>query len=338
MRTIIKWEVAVMGRLLSKVFLVFGSVLVAALPAQADDIEQDRAAILAMVGDFEISFDFRETAALAFGYELAEPYQTGGTEMVRVVEDTGDFISLQHILVVGGPRPMAIKHWRQDWQYEPADVLTFRGGNAWAAEPVSEENRTGAWRQVVYQVDDSPRYGAVAKWTHADGISTWNPEAEWRPLPRRDATKRDDYHAIDAVNRHVITPDGWLHEQHNTKLILDGAPKALAREIGVNSYTRIEGHDMSVGEAYWAATKDYWAGVRAAWTALEQNGAFGINLVGEPEELYQQILGLSMAVEEGEMDSAEAIEEATAIITDITMSPPATLKDRLAGQFAEADY
>ena len=315
---------------------IFTALLVLAgiSSAQADPkFEADRGAILAMAGDFKVSFDFRETIGLAEGYTLKEPHLTDGYEMVRVLEDRGDFISLQHILVADGPVAIPIKHWRQDWQYEPSEVLVFKGGNAWAQRAVFEDEQKGAWKQVVYQVDDSPRYGAVARWEHDAGVSSWSPDAEWRPLPRRDATKRDDYHTIDAINRHVITPEGWVHEQHNTKIALGDTPQAIAREIGVNRYDRIEGHDFTAGENYWTATADYWAGVRAVWSDLEAKGEFSITLVGEPEPLYQQLLGLADMVREGEMDTAEAISEANAIIADTTMSPVVPLDDRLAGNF-----
>ena len=36
-----------------------------------------------------------------------------------------------------GGKPIVTKHWRQDWQYQPASVLTFIGGNAWEMRPVS---------------------------------------------------------------------------------------------------------------------------------------------------------------------------------------------------------
>ena len=109
--------------------------------------EQDRQAILAMAGDYHVTFDFIETVSFVEGYDLKDRKLSGGNEIVRVIEDTGDFISLQHILVVGGDQKFPIKHWRQDWRYEPDEVLTFVGGNAWVARPVSEAERDGAWSQ-----------------------------------------------------------------------------------------------------------------------------------------------------------------------------------------------
>ncbi len=292
--------------------------------------EQDRRAILAMAGDFNVRFDFMETVPLAAGYEPKERYVTGGTEVVRVIEDRGDFISLQHILVVGDDEKFPIKHWRQDWAYEPSEVLVFIGGNAWEMRAVPPAERAGKWSQTVYQVDDSPRYGAVGAWAHDNDVAQWTPPAEWRPLPRRDMTKRDDYHAVVAVNRHTITPFGWAHEQENTKLALNGAPRALVREIGVNTYARTGDFDADVAIDYWAATSDYWASVRAQWARLEASGApFALTLKGEPADLYAELLGLAGEVEAGEKTNAAAAAEALRAIDTYTTEDVPPLQDRL---------
>ncbi len=304
-----------------------------AATAQAADtrFQQDRNAILAMAGDYRVSFDFIETVAFDKNYALKDRKLSGGDEIVRVIEDTGDFISLQHILVVGGDKKFPVKHWRQDWRYEPESVLIFIGANAWETRKLTPAESQGKWSQVVYQVDDAPRYGALGEWRHEDGVSAWTPPAEWRPLPRRDATTRDDYHAIDAVNRHTITPAGWAHEQDNTKLVLTGEPHALVREVGVNLYEKSDDFDISIGDNYWNATKDFWAEIRAEWTRIEaENPRFGLTVQGEPEELYMKILDLAEAVEKDGKPVAEAAEQARAIIGDYVTADIGPAKARLA--------
>ncbi|WP_425411054.1 DUF6607 family protein [Hyphococcus sp.] len=298
----------------------------------AAQFESDRKAILAMAGDYKVTFDFIETVSFDEDYALKDRKLSGGHEIVRVIADEGDFISLQHILVVGGEDKFPVKHWRQDWAYEPESVLVFVGGNTWEKRPVAAEDARGQWSQVVYQVDDAPRYGALGRWTHQDGVSEWTPPAEWRPLPRRDATTRDDYHAVDAVNRHTITPDGWVHEQDNTKLVLtDGVPRALAREIGVNTYTHFDDFDVAVGDDYWTETQDFWAAVRDEWTRIEnQNAEFGLTIQGEPEDLYMKVLDLAGAVKDGEKTSSEAAGEARAVIAQYTTTTPDALATRVA--------
>src|SRR4051812_22543212 len=75
--------------------------------------EKDRASILAMAGDYKVRFDMRETTAFAPGYKPLEPKLSGGYESVWVVEDQGDVIRLQHLLVVEDDgKPVVVKHWR----------------------------------------------------------------------------------------------------------------------------------------------------------------------------------------------------------------------------------
>ncbi|MEL6862546.1 MAG: DUF6607 family protein [Pseudomonadota bacterium] len=293
--------------------------------------ERDRESILAMTGDYKVTFDFTETVPFVEGYELKEPKLSGGNETVLVVEDRGDYISLQHLLVVGpDDSPFVVKHWRQDWQYEPARVLVFVGGNAWEWRDVPESERAGTWSQTVYQVDDAPRYGAVGTWVYEDGIAEWTPPQEWRPLPRRDMTTRDDYHAVDAVNRHVITPWGWVHEQDNSKLMLDGEPQALVREIGVNTYRAFTEYPVEAAEDYWAGTSDFWAGVRAHWAEIEaEHERFAITIKGETEDLYMPLLTLAGEVSDGEKDRDAALAEARDVIDSFVTPEIGQLADRL---------
>ena len=304
---------------------------VTAETAIAANFEQDRQSILAMAGDYKVTFDFTETVAFVEGYELKEPKLSGGHESVRVIEDRGDFISLQHLLVVGpDDAPFVVKHWRQDWQYEPARVLTFIGGNAWAWRDVPASEQAGSWSQTVYQVDDAPRYGAVGTWTYEDGIAEWTPPQAWRPLPRRDMTTRDDYHAVDAVNRHVITPWGWVHEQDNAKLMLDATPQALVRETGVNTYRAFDDYPVSAAEDYWAGTAEFWAGVRAEWTRIEaEHTAFAISIQGETEALYNPLLALALSVKSGDKGLEPALIEARTIINSFVTPEIGTLAERL---------
>ena len=268
-----------------------------------------------MQGEYAVTFDFRETVPVAAGYELAEPKLTPAREVVIVVEDTGDFIMLQHLLVVGDAQdPFIVKHWRQDWRYEPATVLAFQGHDDWTVEPVAAETAAGAWSQTVYQVDDSPRYAAVAPWRHdADGVSTWEPPVSWRPLPRRDDTTRDDYDVIAAVNRHTITPWGWTHEQDNSKIAIepDGSVHELVREIGINTYREADLPNAHAALDYWTATQDYWAMVRARFDALEhESRRFHIEDDAEGTLLYGPVLEAGQRVLFGIATPDEAFAEA----------------------------
>ena len=141
-------------------------------------------------------------------------------------------------------------------------------------------------------------------------------------------SKRDDYDAILAVNRHALTPDGWVHEQDNSKLVMrDGAPHILVREVGVNTYTHTDDIEARIAEDYWAETEDYWAGVRAEWARLEaEKESFGLTIQGEPEPLYMPLLELAGAVEEGEKSTEVALAEARAVIAKFTTTTPGALR------------
>jgi len=243
--------------------------------------ERDRRAILAMAGGYRTSFDFLETVGFTPGFAPSRPYQSWGTEYIHVVEDRGTFIRLQHLMVMfvadreGNVQgPFVQKHWRQDWRYEDTDLHVFVGRNEWERRTPTPEEARGRWSQAVFQVDDSPRYEALGEWVHEGTYSAWTSERTARPLPRRESTVRDDYHILEGVNRHTLTPTGWVQEEENLKLVLDanGAPAAgtpyLARELGVARYEHVVDFDFSAGDRYWLRSGEFWRDVRAAWEAV----------------------------------------------------------------------
>ena len=286
----------------------------------------DREAILAMAGDYAVTFDFEETVSFDAAYEPREPYHSGAFEVVRVIRDDPRVIELQHILVVGADgQQLPIKHWRQKWVYEPAYVLDYLGDNRWRRRDLDPAEAGGRWAQFVYQVDDSPRYAALGDWRHDRGTAAWTSEPSLRPLPRRDATKRDDYDAIRAVNRHALTPGGWVHEQDNTKLRLgDQGPAPLVREVGVNRYAHNSDFAVAVAEEYWQDTAAYWDAVRGLWTRLErEQGEIGLTLEGEPEAMYADFLGHAEALASGERTLAAAVAEARQTLRRYTVDSAA---------------
>lgn len=228
----------------------------------------DRRAILAMQGEFKVSFRFDETAVLAAGYRRRPEQRSGGFETVVLVEDTGKSIDLQHVLVVGDGH--VVKHWRQSWVYEADAIWRFQGDQAFRPESRKPDAVPGTWTQYVHEVSDAPRYAGSGRWNHRYGVSTWTSDRTWRPLPRREYTQRSDYHLLNAENRHTITPQGWTHEQDNTKVHRDayGQDHVLVREFGFNDYRRIRGHDFSPAYRYWERTKPFWALTRKKWEAL----------------------------------------------------------------------
>ncbi|HEV3008521.1 MAG TPA: DUF6607 family protein [Burkholderiales bacterium] len=254
--------------------------------------ERDRRAILAMAGPYRVSFDFLEVVRFDPALKPDAPYQSWGTEYVFVAEDRPDFIALQHILVMRVQlenklsEPMVVRHWRQEWRYEPDWLLAYEGANTWARRAVPAAERRGAWTQSVLQVDDSPRYAARGRWQHGAGTSTWISDETWRPLPRREFSVRKDYDVLVGTNRHTITPQGWVQEENNLKLAMN-EKRYLAREYGVARYERIRDYDFGEGEKYYARTEPFWAEVRAAWRELEEaRGRFSMRAPADQAQLF----------------------------------------------------
>jgi hypothetical protein len=290
----------------------------AASGAARTNFERDRKAILAMQGDYKVRFDFRETVPFLDEYEPIEPKVSGGNECVRVAEDTGDVIRLQHLLVVdAGGQMMVIKHWRQDWIYEPKTLLVYAGGNSWALEEVDAATRAGAWSQTVYQTDDSPRYGGVGRWSYGGGDVRWTSNETMRPLARRDAVRHPVYDRMRGVNRHALTPAGWVHEQDNAKLGLrNGELTTFVHEIVLNTYDRSSAFEVAAADRYWTATHEYWAAVRVAWDETIAKGR-GVKVAEEPETgaiTAPPLMGLADKIAAGETTTAAAIPEAMSVI------------------------
>ncbi|HEY1225013.1 MAG TPA: DUF6607 family protein [Brevundimonas sp.] len=297
----------------------------AAASPDAARFERDRQSILAQAGQFRVRFDMRENVSFRDGYEPLDEHQSGGNEIVRVVYDTGDRISLQHILVMEHDgQSMVIKHWRQDWVWQPETVLTYSGPDAWTLTPVSESERAGAWSQTVWQTDDSPRYGGVGRWSYENGMAAWTSTPTWRPLARRDAVRHPVYDRYLGSNRHALTPFGWVHIQDNMKMATaeggEGEPVAVVQEDVINTYRRWDGYDAGPGDAYWAATRDYWAAVRTLWDeAVAADGGVHVEEVAETGAVTgTPLMDLAEKVQSGEITTEAAIAQARTIIGDAT--------------------
>lgn len=293
--------------------------------APADEkaaFEADRADILAMAGNFKVRFDMQESTRWDASYTPLDKKTSGGHEVVRVIEDTGRKIVLQHMLVINHDgKDMIIKHWRQDWEYEPAKVLVYSDRNVWGWEAVPEKMRRGRWSQIVWQVDDSPRYGGWGQFEEQSGIRRWRSNWTWRPLARRDAVRNPVYDRYHSINRHQTTPDGWVHWQDNTKMgTKDGKLAPVVQEYVLNTYTKFDGYNVKAADDYWAATQGYWKAVRAEWDKVGATKG-GIAIQEEAETgtvISARLLEIADEVQEGSMTEKAAIAEAVKLIDSAT--------------------
>ena len=274
----------------------------------AELIEKDRDAIRAMAGEYIVSFAFDETVPLIEGYERKEPKRSGASEVVILIEDSPNKISLQHLLIVGAGE--VIKHWRQDWVYEADHRLDFVDDQTWQTVALTKEQTRGAWTQCVYGVYDNPRYCGTGKWNHRYGNPTWTSDRNWRVLPRREFTTRDDYNAMNVENRHTITPVGWTHEQDNTKVVRSAeGNQVLVREFGFNEYRHMEGFDFQPAYDYWQATAPFWADVRDLFDQAIEQGGVRIKVPLENMEAIEALFELAEQAEQGENLSLDEINQ-----------------------------
>ncbi|MEM9158519.1 MAG: DUF6607 family protein [Verrucomicrobiota bacterium] len=282
------------------------------IAATNDAFKKDRAAILSLAGDYKASFHFLETMGLFAEHKPVRPYHSWTTEQVRILEDKGDFISLQHTLVMYFQQedgsvmgPMVMKHWRQDWTYQDVDLHKFRGNGAWERFTPSPEAVEGTWSQAVWQVDDSPRYEALGRWTHEGNRSAWTGENSWRPLPRREYSVREDYNVMEGFHRIIITPTGWVHEQNNWKRVAgdsSDSPAYRGHEIGIDRYELIQSPSLAKADEYWENTGPYWAAVRKAWSEIyASNERFALRSKVEGRSQFEHHFGYAAQLDSGEL-------------------------------------
>ena len=257
-----------------------------------DKKSKDRLAILSMVGEYRVSFEFIETFGSKNNYKLDNPYQSWGTEMVIVLNDEPNYISLQHIMMmyfkgedgsISGPYIQ--KHWRQDWTYEDSKILNYRNDKIWDLLIVDDYQNT--WSQSVYQVDDSPRYESYGMWLHSEEGSRWISKATPRPLPRREFSVRDDYSLLSGLNKITVMPWGWVMEELNEKIIFPN--KYHGSEFGIARYQRISNYDFTPARDYWDDTKEYWSIVRGKWSEILSQDKVCLlkDVEGKPMYMYK---------------------------------------------------
>ena len=260
--------------------------------------EKDVASIKSMSGCYKVSFNFAETFPNSKDYEKHKDYHSGALEWVEVAEEKPGKIVLQHILVVnpkGEGKDAIVKHWRQDWLYQNTNFYLFDKGTHWKYKSVAPGTVKNQWTQVVYQVDDSPRYAASGTWVHIDGKDYWEGNAD-SPLPRRDYTKRSDYNVMNRSNRHEIFDWGWLHFQDNKKILRKDSAKdsVLVEEIGKEYYVRTSPEKCLKAQNYWKEYAPLWKTIRSTWDErMKQKRDLSIQPNLEDTHLYMQLMGLS---------------------------------------------
>lgn len=249
--------------------------------------EKDRESIKKMCGCFEVEFKFSETFNYSEDslYVPSENKIANALEYAQLVQEKDNLIMIQHLLIVGDEsNPHIVKHWRQDWLFENKDFYSYDGDNKWDFLKKNESDVAGTWTQKVYQVDDSPRYEGNGSWVYVDGKTYWESETN-APLPRREYTKRSDYNITLRRNKHIISDEGWVHDQNNDKILREKRKKdfVIAEEKGINTYKRVPDERCEGAIKWWQENQNFWSLVRSSWD----------NIYGNKKdlELFQKVEG-----------------------------------------------
>ncbi len=240
---------------------VFIQFFMLALSAQT---EAERNAIKQFCGCYEVEFEYAETFAREEEYQLKKPYTAEALELLLLDEETPGKLVIQNILVMGDT--FFIKHWRQDWRYQPTTSFVFTGKKQWATTQLDPAKVKGRWSQEIFEVDDTPRYAGVAAWHFDDGKASWSNTCD-APLPRREYTTREDYHILRRQNRLAFEEWGWMHEQDNQKIALDstGGRHVIVEEKGHNAYRRTDPARCEAAKKWWEGQRWFWTQARTVW-------------------------------------------------------------------------
>lgn len=283
--------------------LVLGTFLLAGLTSFGQDKNAEKEQVKKMCGCYEVGFNFAET----FNYSDDSTYMPSrnknekALEWVQLVKEDDGFVSLQHLLIVG-PKdsPMIIKHWRQDWEFENTDLLSYQGDLWWKSESKLVDDVKGQWSQKVYQVDDSPRYEGSASWVTVDGKTYWESTSD-APLPRREYTKRSDYNVTERGNRHEFVDGGWIHDQDNKKIIREKGKEdiILAEEKGYNTYMKVDDSKCKAAQDWWKENDVFWAKIRKIWNEVySKNKDVKMKDKVDGKRLYEHLFSMDVNTDE----------------------------------------
>ena len=306
------------------IFIIAFSIVPFSLKAQT--VQQDKEAIKAMCGCYEVKFNFAEVYSPDLGYDLKEPYQSQATELITLIEESEDEVSMQHILQVSDE--MIIKHWRQDWKYEDDELLQYNVASTWTIKDLNKDEAEGTWTQSVYQVDDSPRYEGYGQWVHKDTVSVWEGVSD-APLPRRDLKSREDYNVMQRRNRHTVMTNNHLHEEDNAKINRSKryGDEVIAIEKGYNTYTKVDDSRCAAAKEWWANNEKFWEIVRAEWKALPTtNGELHLDFEeGKNSEFYMAMFALNEKhIESESFDADQAQKDIQRLMQEYYINPTTT--------------
>jgi hypothetical protein len=241
---------------------IFTLMMATALGLQAQP-QEGKKNLEQLCGCFSVNFRYAETFAPSDSYKFHEREDMNAMELALPIESTDKKLVIQHLLIVADT--MVIKHWREEWVYESPILYEYAGNKTWNKKELTAAEVKNKWTQTIWETNDEPRYQGVSSWVSNNNKTYWESTVD-APLPRREYTTRNDYNILKRGNRIQITPDGYVHEQDNEKLLREGgSDKLIAQEKGYNTYHRVEDKDCAVAKEWWKKNEAFWSVVRNKW-------------------------------------------------------------------------
>ncbi|MBB3192581.1 DUF6607 family protein [Halomonas cerina] len=200
--------------------LVLGAALVASSAAWgAEDSESGRRHIEHLAGCFEVTYRFAEDGVHDI---FSEEYglEEGLLEWLALETLSETAYRLTHMSVLEN---RVMPHFHEIWRYLPDE-------EGWQHE---------VWSRSAANPAKELRYTCSASWVH----NTWSCHAGKAEKPFRDSGApfgfdRTDYDYLDRDNTLLVTPEGWIHAQHNLKKRESG--EVVAHELGWITYRRVD--------------------------------------------------------------------------------------------------
>lgn len=244
-------------------------------------LDEDRAQLLNLSGCFLTDYNFAEKERLHESYSEADfqknskRYDASAIEWIELVEDTGDRLLFQRIMIIdqGQPEPYVFKHHSEQWIYEPQFFYEYLGSGSYVPRELSQEDRKGVWRRSVNSLDDGPRYHCIARWQKSEkrnSKSTWTCE-NYSPIPGREFRdmKRNDYQGLQRKTQIQSSNWGWKELQWNKKVREDASAFIpFVSELGNTTYAKIDDKLCAPAKAFWNKRKDFWKIARKVWSEV----------------------------------------------------------------------
>jgi hypothetical protein len=149
-------------------------------------------------------------------YGLNEPIK----EWIGFKQGDKDAFILQHVSIIGD---RVDPHFHEVWRHHPDE-------KDWTQE---------VWSRSYKDEGRELRYQCTAPWK----MNRWQCHAGKAPKPFRDSGapfgfNRTDYEWLDRENILLVTPDGWVQDEHNRKM--SASDTIVSYELGWIIYRRLE--------------------------------------------------------------------------------------------------